>query len=202
VDPRLGHGDGGPDVDALGDQLGEVLGHPVAVGVERDDPHGVGPLRMGADGRGRRGVGEIGPVDRVELPGGNGQRAVERVGPGMGPDHVALARIGDAADERPALLRAGGAPGDRVRRLHATARVGCQDDMLRRFRHLSEPRITYRAVRPVSLFFRRAQAWARLLFFALKRRARASARLAFLAALRARCRACQQADEGASSDCW
>src|SRR3712207_7571449 len=51
---------------SLGDLLAEDVRHHVAPGVERDDLRRVAPLREGADGHHRRGVGEVRPRDRVQ----------------------------------------------------------------------------------------------------------------------------------------
>ena len=59
--PRLGDRDRRPDVDALGDQLAEILRHPVAPGIERDDLAGIAPLRMRPDLADRRGVVQVRP---------------------------------------------------------------------------------------------------------------------------------------------
>ena len=67
------------------------------------------PLRERPDGRGRMGVGEVGPADRIERAGGDRERAIDRIGAAMGADDVAVLRARHRADDRPALAR-GGAP--------------------------------------------------------------------------------------------
>ena len=133
-EPRLGHRDRRPDVQALGELLGERLADDVAIGVERDDLLRVGPLRMGPDRLGGRGVGEVGPVQRIEAAGGDRQRPVERVGAGMGADHVAPAGIADGADHRPARGRARRPPDDLRRLRPARPRMRGQRDVAGRAR--------------------------------------------------------------------
>ena len=113
VEPRARDGDARADVDALGDLACEILRDQMSPRIERDDPLRVAPLRKRSDRRGGMGVGEIGPPDRVERAGGDGERAVDRIGAAMGADHVAVLRTRHRADDRPALARAGGAPGNR-----------------------------------------------------------------------------------------
>ena len=76
----------------------------MAPGVEGDDPARLEPLRMRADLGGRVGVVQVWPGERVERPGRDGERPVERIGAAMGADHVAVGRIGHGADDRAALF--------------------------------------------------------------------------------------------------
>ena len=74
------------------------------------------PARTIADaGRSRRSdgccAGRAG--QRVHRAGRNRQRPIERIGPAMGADDVAVGWVRHRADDRPALLRIAGAPADR-----------------------------------------------------------------------------------------
>ena len=131
---RMRDRDRRPDVPAVRELAGERLAHDVAVGIERDDLLRIGPLRIGPDRHRRRGVGQVGPMQRIEAARSDRERAVERVGAGMGADHVAPAEIAEGADHRPARCRAGGAPGDLGRLRTARARVRGQRDVAGRFR--------------------------------------------------------------------
>ncbi len=128
VDVGRGHRDRRPYVPMLGETVGEGRGDEMAPGIERDDLRRIRPLPERSDRRHRRRIGEIGHVDRAQLPGGDRERAIERVGPGMGADHVAV-RIVRGRDERPARGRALRPPGDRLH-CPAAARVGRQDNVL------------------------------------------------------------------------
>jgi hypothetical protein len=98
-----GDRDRGANVDALGDLLPEILGDAVAPGVERNDLARHAPLRLRRDLGGRVGIGQVRPGHRVQRPGGDGERAIQRVGPAIGPDHIAVCRIGRRADHRATL---------------------------------------------------------------------------------------------------
>ncbi len=87
------------------------------------------PLRVRADLLGRRRVGEIRHMDGVELPRRHGERAIDRVGAGMGADHVPAMLLG-GRDQGAALRRGGGAPMDRG---GTRPPVGCEVRMICRF---------------------------------------------------------------------
>ena len=115
VDVRLGDGDRGPDVVALGQVVGIHLLHAGAPGVDGDDLRRVAPLRMRADRVGGRGVGEVGAVAARQVAGGHRERAVDAVAAAVRADDVALAAVRGGADDRAALQRVGRAPVDRRR---------------------------------------------------------------------------------------
>jgi len=110
VDVRLGDGDGGPDVVALRQVLGVDLLHAGAPGVDGDDLVGLTPLRMGADGVGGRGVGQVGPVAAREVARRHGQRPVHAVAAAVRAHHVALAAVRCRAHQRAAHQRVGRTP--------------------------------------------------------------------------------------------
>src|SRR5262249_35841073 len=84
----------------------------------------VRPLRMRADIDGRRGIRKVGPGNRVERPGRNGQRPVERIGPPVGADGIAVRSSSDRADYGPAFPRGWRAPADREAGRSAAAGMG------------------------------------------------------------------------------
>ena len=83
-EPRLGNGDGRADIEAFGDLRARS---PAATRW----PHGssetmrlrLAPLRERPDIDDRRGIGEIGPRDRIERAGRHRKRAVKRIGAAM-----------------------------------------------------------------------------------------------------------------------
>ncbi len=93
--PRLGDGDRRPDVDALRDPVGEDLRHPVAPGVERDDPVGLEPARNGPISTGGCVLCRSGRCSGVERARRDGERPVERIGAAGRADHVAVRRPRD-----------------------------------------------------------------------------------------------------------
>ncbi len=105
VDVRAGDRDGRPHVQPGRQLVGEHFGDQMAPRVERDDRVAVRPLRERADGDGRARVGQVRPVRRVELAGGDRQRAIDRVGAGMRADGVALGRGRQGGDDRAAAAR-------------------------------------------------------------------------------------------------
>ena len=127
VDVGAGDGDARPHILPGGNFVGEQLGGEVAPGIERDDRVRFAPLRERADLHRGAGVGQVRPVRRLQLAGGDGQRAIERVGAGMSADGVAagggLQRRHHGA-ARPRIRRA---PTDRLG-ADDVARVRCQHD--------------------------------------------------------------------------
>ena len=126
VEPCARHRDARADIDALGNVLAEILGDQMAPGVERDDFRGIAPLLERPDGRRRKRVGEIGTADRIERTGGDGERAIHRIGAAMAADHVAIPSARHRADDRPAGARIGSTPVDRKGRL--AARLGMRGE--------------------------------------------------------------------------
>ena len=119
IKARASNGNGRTDIDAFRQLGAEILRDQMPPRVERDDTRRIGPLGKRTDGRGRIGVGEVGAADRVKRPGGDGQRAIDRVGAAVTTDDVAVLRPRDRADDRPALARTGRTPNDGERRLCA-----------------------------------------------------------------------------------
>ena len=111
VHPRPGHRDGGADVPAGGELVGERFAHQVPVRIEGDDGRRAAPLPMRADAGGRGGVGEVRDVEGIEGPRRHREGAVERIGAGVRPDGVALR--GEGADDGAALRRVRCTPADR-----------------------------------------------------------------------------------------
>src|SRR5215468_2944330 len=68
-DAPLGNGDGGPDVEARGQFVGEYLGDAMPPRIERDDLFGVLPLRERPDLNRREGVGQVRTMHWVEFAG-------------------------------------------------------------------------------------------------------------------------------------
>ena len=130
IEPGAGDRDGGPDIEAFGDLGLEGFGDQMAPGVERDDALRLRPLRERPDGRGRIGVGQVGAADRVERPGRDRERAVERIGAAMGADDVAVMKPRHRADDRSPRASRGRAPVDREARLAARLRMGGETDVI------------------------------------------------------------------------
>ncbi|MNL14672.1 hypothetical protein D3C87_1356240 [compost metagenome] len=129
IDMGARDGNGRADVHAGGDAVCEDGGDEVAPGVERHDLVRIAPLGMGPDGLGRRRVGQIRTMRALQAARGHRQRAIDRIGPGVGADHIAARGVREAGDDRSTLGRRGGAPVDRLGRLVA-ARVRGQDDVI------------------------------------------------------------------------
>ena len=102
-----------------GDLRPEGFGDHVAPRIERDDGLGADPLRERADGNGGLRVGEVGPSNRIERAGGDGKRAVDRIGAAMRADDVAVGWPRHRADDGSALARRRRAPGNGKARLGA-----------------------------------------------------------------------------------
>ena len=109
---RPGHRDGRADVPAVGELLGERLADDVPVGIERHDPAGIRPLRVGPHRHRRRGIGQIGTMQLVQAAGGDREGAVQGVRAGVRADHVASGRIRQRADHGAARLGRGSPPVD------------------------------------------------------------------------------------------
>ncbi len=90
----------------------------------------VAPLRERPDGRGRKGVGEIGTADRIERAGRDRERAIHRIGAAMAADHVAIRRPRHRADDRAARARIRSTPVDRERMLGAGLGMRGEADMV------------------------------------------------------------------------
>ena len=85
---------------------------------------GNGPMR-----RGRMGVGEVGPADRIERARGDRERAIDRIGAAVAADDVAVVEPRHRADHRTACAGRSRAPLDRTR-LAAGLRVGGEADVI------------------------------------------------------------------------
>ncbi len=85
---------------------------------------GCAPGGERADCVGRHRVRQIRPMSGRELAGGDRQRTVERIGPAMRADDVALIGVAQRPDDRPAPDGIGSAPIDRRSRLGAMGREG------------------------------------------------------------------------------
>jgi hypothetical protein len=126
---RPGHRDRWADVPTVGELLGERLADDVPPGIERHDPVGIRPLRMGAHRHCRRGIGQIGTMQLVQAAGGDREGAVQRVRAGMGADHVASGRVRERADHGAARFGRGGAPVDLWRLGSSRPRMRGQHDV-------------------------------------------------------------------------
>ncbi len=126
---RLGHRDGGPDVHAVGQLGGKVLGDPVAPRIEGDDLARLAPLRVRADGGGGEGVEQLRPHQRIQRAGGDGQGAIDRVGAAVGADGVAVGAGIGGDDHRSPLAGGRRAPADRKAAGRPAARVGREPDV-------------------------------------------------------------------------
>ena len=103
VDVGAGDRDRRADVVAAREIVAELLADQMSPRIERHDLLGIGPLRIRADMRGRRGVGEVGQLVGLERLGRDGERAVDRIAAGMHADRVAMAGIAQRRDHRAAL---------------------------------------------------------------------------------------------------
>jgi hypothetical protein len=70
--------------------IGEDGGDQVAPGIQRHDPVRIAPLRMRADGFGRGCIGQVGTMRALQAARRHRQRAIDRIGAGVGTDNVAL----------------------------------------------------------------------------------------------------------------
>ena len=93
--------------------FGEDLADEMAPGVERHDLAGVRPCRARCNQRCRRRVGQIGAVVGCQRPRRDGKRAIDRIGPRIGTDRIALPRFRRASNYWPAFCRGRGAPAQR-----------------------------------------------------------------------------------------
>src|SRR6202011_5075859 len=92
-------------------------------------------------------------------PRGDGKRAIDRIGTGMGADRVPLARLGRARDHGAAFSRNGSAPAEGNCRPTGSLRVGGQPDVPRyRGVHAPVARKTAEVVSVTSLSTRRNSA--------------------------------------------
>ena len=91
VEPRLGHRNGGTNIDARRNLGGKRLRSQVPPGIERDDGLGIGPLGKRSDVDRRMGIRQVRAAVGIERAGRYGKRAIERVGAAMAADHVAVA---------------------------------------------------------------------------------------------------------------
>jgi len=137
-EPRPRDGDGRTRVDTGADMFGENLADEVAPGIERHDLRRIGPLRMGADQRGGRGVGEIGAVITRQGSRRDREGAIDRVSAGVGTDRVPVARLSGARYHRSPVGRAGRSPTQRDCALTGGSGVGSQSDVAR-YRMLHVP---------------------------------------------------------------
>ena len=116
VDMRAGDRNGRPHVVAAREMLAEDVAHQMPPWIERDDFLGIAPLRVRADALDRRGVREVGDMIVGERARGDGERAVNRVAAGVAADRIAMRRVAQGRDHRPAFGSAGRAPNE-LRRL-------------------------------------------------------------------------------------
>jgi len=122
-------GNGRTDIHARRDAVGEGRRHHVPPRIERDDLVRIVPLRMRADGLGRRGIGQVGAMVALQVAGGNRQRAIDGIGAGVRANHIAVRRVGQRGNHGSALGRRGRAPVNGLRRL-VEPRVRCEDDVV------------------------------------------------------------------------
>ena len=103
----MGAGDrnGRPDVVAAREVVAEGFADQVPPWVERYDLLRHRTIAGGPDGLDRRGIGEVGEVVMGERSRRNRQRAIDRIAAGMASDRIAMARIAQGRDHRPALGR-------------------------------------------------------------------------------------------------
>ena len=112
----------------------------VAPRIERDDPLGLAPLRERADRRGRMGIGEVGPPDRIEHARRHRERAVERIGAAVAADHVAQPGLRHRADHRPAFARGRRAPMDGKAHFRPPVGMRGEPDVVRSVRRIHRER--------------------------------------------------------------
>jgi hypothetical protein len=110
VDVGAGHRDGRPDIVAARELVAERLADQMPPRVERYDLPSVEPLRVRADALDRRGIGQVGDMVVGERSRRNRERAVDRIAARMATDRVAVIRVAQGRDHRPALGGSCGAP--------------------------------------------------------------------------------------------